>query len=206
MRYLLNPVETWDATTVAQKALSCVHRTQQRFGVNYLIDVLLGNDNPRIQQFGHDKLSVYGIGSELDATQWRSVFRQLIARGLLNVDVQGHGNLCLTEPCRAILRGEQQLLLRKEIKANKAARRKSRDTSSTTYAGNALWEALRACRKQLADTFNVPPYVIFHDSTLKEMLEQQPTTHAQFLQLTGVGQAKLERYADAFIKVIRETN
>jgi len=202
----LNPVETWDATTVAQKALSCVHRTQQRFGVNYLIDVLLKNDNTRIKQFGHDKLSVYGIGSELDAIQWRSVFRQLIARGLLNVEVQGHGNLCLTEHCRDILRGEQRLMLRKETKPAKAARKKSRAASSASYTGNALWEALRTCRKQLADTFNVPPYVIFHDSTLKEMLEQQPTTHVQFLQLTGVGQAKLERYADAFIQVIRENH
>jgi ATP-dependent DNA helicase RecQ len=96
-------------------------------------------------------------------------------------------------------------MLRKEIKPAKAARKNSREAySSTSYSGNALWEALRACRKQLADAFNVPPYVIFHDSTLKEMLEQQPTTHAQFLQLTGVGQAKLERYADAFIKVICE--
>ena len=201
----LIPVETWDATVVAQKALSCVHRTDQRFGVNYLIDVLLKNDNQRIKDFGHDKLSVYGIGTELDATQWRSVFRQLIARGLLTVDIHGHGNLLLPEQCREILRGEQRLMLRKETKPAKSARKtKSREAASVSPADLGLWEALRRCRKQLAESFNVPPYVVFHDATLKEMLEQRPTTRAEFLGLTGVGQAKLERYADAFIQTIRE--
>ena len=198
----LSPVETWDATVAAQKALSAVHRTGQRFGVNYLIDVLRGSENERLKYFGHDKLSVYGIGNELDKQQWRSVFRQLIAHNLLNVDVEGHGNLRLTESCRAVLRGEQTLMLRKETRPAKAARkgRKSFDTSKA--ADNRLWDALRACRKQLAESNNVPPYVIFHDATLVEMVERQPQNREQFSRISGVGASKLEKYADDFLAVI----
>lgn len=199
----LNPVETWDATVPAQKALSCVHRTGQRFGVNYLIDVLLKHDNERIRRFGHDQLSVYGIGSELDATQWRSLYRQLIARGFLSVDIEGHGNLRLTETSRPVLRGEQKLWLRKEVKATKAARKGARPVISVVGADSALWEALRACRKQLAQKLDVPPYVVFHDATLMEMLDRRPRTREEFARLAGVGAAKLERYADAFLAVIK---
>jgi ATP-dependent DNA helicase RecQ len=198
----LTPVKTWDATVVAQKALSCVHRTEQRFGVNYLIDVLLKHETDRILQYNHHQLSVYGIGSELDAPQWRSVFRQLIARGLLSVDIQGHGNLCLTELCRPLLRGEQRLWLRHEPKP--ATTRKGRKPlTSIKPVGNTLWEALRDCRKQLAKDLSLPPYVIFHDATLMEMCEQRPTTRTQFARLNGVGEAKLQRYADVFIDVIK---
>ncbi len=198
----LTPVKTWDATVVAQKALSCVHRTEQRFGVNYLIDVLLKHDTERIRQYGHQQLSVYGIGSELDAPQWRSVFRQLIARGLLSVDIQGHGNLCLTELCRPLLRGEQRLWLRHEPKPA-ATRKGQKPLRSVKPVGNTLWEALRDCRKQLAKDLSLPPYVIFHDATLMEMCEQLPTTRTQFARLNGVGEAKLQRYADVFIDVIK---
>ena len=198
----MTPVETWDATVVAQKALSAVHRTGQRFGVNYLIDVLLGKNSERIKYFGHDKLSVYGIGNELDNHQWRSVFRQLIAHNLLSVDIEGHGNLCLTESCRPVLRGEQTLMLRKESKQAKTARkgRKSFDTSKAS--DSRLWEALRACRKQLAEEYKVPPYVIFHDATLMEMVERQPQDREQFSRISGVGESKLEKYTDDFLAVI----
>ncbi len=199
----LNPVETWDGTVPAQKALSCVHRTGQRFGVNYLIDVLLGKDDERIRRFGHDQLSVYGIGAELDAMQWRGLFRQLIARGLLSVDIEGHGNLRLTEASRPILRGEQPLWLRKDLKPAKTARKSRRSGAGVEVADPVLWEALRACRKQLAEKLNVPPYVVFHDATLLEMLERKPRTRQQFAALAGVGAAKLERYAEAFLEVIR---
>ncbi|MGB5455238.1 MAG: DNA helicase RecQ [Gammaproteobacteria bacterium] len=199
----LSPVETWDATVVAQKALSAVHRTGQRFGVNYLIDVLVGKDNERIKYFGHDKLSVYGIGNELDSHQWRSVFRQLIAHNLLRVDIEGHGNLCLTESCRPVLRGEQTLMLRKESKQAKAARKGRKSFNTSKVSDNQLWEALRACRKQHADSNNVPPYVIFHDATLMEMVERQPQSREQFSNLSGVGESKLEKYADAFLAVIQ---
>jgi len=199
----LTPVETWDATVAAQKALSTVHRTGQRFGVNYLVDVLLGKDNERIRYFGHDRLSVYGIGDELDARQWRGVFRQLIAHNLLSVDIEGHGNLLLTDTCRPVLRGEQTLMLRKESRPAKAAR-KGRKPYDTSNAENArLWEALRACRKQLAEAHDLPPYMIFHDATLADMVERQPQTREQFSRISGVGESKLDKYADDFLAVIR---
>ncbi|MCW9004660.1 MAG: RQC domain-containing protein, partial [Gammaproteobacteria bacterium] len=200
----LTPVETWDATVVAQKALSCVYKTQQRFGVTYLIDVLLGKDNDRIKQFGHDQISVYGIGKELDAKQWRSIYRQLIARNLLSVDIEGHGNLCLTEQCRPVLRGEETLLLRKETKQAKSQSRGRKTQNNFKDANSTLWEALRACRKTLAEESGVPPFVVFHDATLMEMVDRQPQNHEQFSKITGVGKKKLEAYADAFIKIIEQ--
>jgi len=200
----LTPVETWDATVVSQKALSCVYKTNQRFGVTYLIDVLLGKDMARIKQFGHDKSSVYGIGKELDKKQWSSIFRQLIARNLLSVDIEGHGNLRLTEECRPVLRGEQTLHLRKESKQAKSTQRGRKIFNNVKDQDKALWEALRACRKTLADEADVPPYLIFHDSTLMEIVERQPQTHDQFSKLTGVGEKKLEAYAEPFLEVIKQ--
>ncbi len=204
----ITPVETWDATVVAQKALSCVYKTNQRFGVNYLIDVLLAKQHARIKQFGHDKLSVYGIGQELDTKQWRSIFRQLIARDLLAVDMEGFGNLVLTEQCWSILRAEKTLMLRKENKQEQTQRRgrKVKYNNNNNDVDNILWEALRACRKQLADQRGVPPYVIFHDAALMEMVERQPQTRQQFAKITGVGEKKLNAYGDNFIAIIKEHN
>ncbi|MDH5484534.1 MAG: DNA helicase RecQ, partial [Gammaproteobacteria bacterium] len=200
----LTPVETWDASVVAQKALSSVYRTGQRFGVNYLIDVLMGKDNDRIKQNRHDQLAVFGIGNELDNKQWRSVFRQLIARNLLAVDIEGHGNLLLTEQCRPVLRGEQTLMLRKESKQQKATRKGRKVFSTTDTLNSGLWEALRSCRKRLAEEFSVPPYLIFHDAALMEMVERQPLTKDQFSNISGVGERKLEAYADEFLQVIQQ--
>ncbi len=199
----LTPVETWDATIVAQKALSCVYKTNQRFGVTYLIDVLLGKDMARIKQFGHDQISVYGIGKEQDKKQWSSIFRQLIARNLLSVDIEGHGNLRLTEQCRPVLRGEETLHLRKETKQAKSSQRGRKSFNNVKDADKALWEALRTCRKALAEESDVPPYVIFHDATLMEMVERQPQTHDQFSKMSGVGEKKLEAYADQFLDIIK---
>ena len=200
----ITPVETWDASVAAQKALSCVHRTGQRFGVNYLVDVLTGKDNDRIKQFGHDTLSVFGIGNEYDTKHWRHIFRQLISRNLLAVDVEGHGSLHLTETCRAVLRGEQTLQLRKLSKQAKAARKGRKSFNSSNASDNILWEALRSCRKHLADENDVPPFVIFHDATLSEMMQRQPANHEQLLRISGVGESKLEKYGDAFLTVIKE--
>ena len=200
----MTPVETWDATVAAQKALSCVHRTGQRFGVNYLTDVLTGKDSGRIQQFGHHTLKVYGIGKEHDSKQWRTIFRQLISRNLLAVDFEGHGSLRLTELCRPILRGDETLYLRKESKKAKATRKGRKSYNTDKASNNTLWEALRTCRKKLADEHEVPPFVIFHDATLSEMMERQPANHEQFLKLNGVGESKLEKYADDFLSVISE--
>ncbi len=200
----ITPAVTWDATVAAQKALSCVHRTGQRFGVNYLIEVLTGKDGDRIKQFSHDELTVFGVGKEFDSKQWRSIFRQLISRNLLAVDLEGHGSLHLTEQCRAILRGDETLLLRKESKRAKSSRKGRKSFNTETAANDLLWEALRACRKKLAEDYDVPPFVIFHDATLMEMMERQPLTHTHFLQLSGVGESKLNKYADEFIKVIKQ--
>ena len=200
----ITPAETWDASVAAQKALSCVHRTGQRFGVTYLIDVLTGKDNGRIAQFGHNKLSVYGIGGEYDVNQWRNIFRQLISRNLLTVDIEGHGSLRLTEACRAVLRGDETLLLRKESQRAKSSRKGRKSYNTDKASSNKLWEALRACRKKIAEENNVPPFVIFHDATLSEMMERQPANNKQFLQLSGVGESKLEKYAAAFLIVISE--
>ncbi len=198
----LNPVETWDATLAAQKALSCVHRTGQRFGVTYLVDILLGKLNDRVKGFGHDKLGVFGIGKELDMKQWRNLFRQLIARNYLNVDIQGHGSLLLNESCRPVLKGEQTLLLRKQIKQQKTRKQKS----TLAVANQQLWDALRDLRKRLAEEMGVPPFVIFHDATLMDMIDRMPLTHEQFSRVSGVGAQKLENYADDFLAIIRDFN
>jgi ATP-dependent DNA helicase RecQ len=206
----LTPPETWDATQAAQKALSCVHRTGQRFGVMYLIDVLLGKDEERIRRFGHDRISTFGIGTELDATGWRGVFRQLIARGLLSVDVDGHGGLHLTDACRAVLRGEEQLWLRRESAAAKGRGKRSGGRSASSVAGGfsaaadrALWDALRELRMALAKAQNVPPYVVFHDATLAEMVRRRPLDREALAALSGIGERKLAAYGEEFLRVIR---
>ena len=199
----ITPVETWDASIPAQKALSCVYKTNQRFGVNYLIDVLLGKVNERITQFGHDSISLFGIGTELNATQWRSLFRQLIAGNYLTVDIEGFGNLRLTEQCRPILRGEQSLMLRKDIEKAKSKQSKSKKNKNIKQDKLSLWEDLRLCRKSLAEELKLPPYMIFHDATLMEMLERQPQSTEQFAKINGVGDKKLEKYSQSFLKVIK---
>lgn len=166
----LVPVETWDATEAAQKALSCVYRTGQRFGAGHLVDVLLGKDNARVQQFDHQQLSTYGVGKDLSANQWKSVYRQLIAREVLNVDAEGYGSIKLTESSRPVLLGEEKLFLRKD--PDQKIQKKDKNKSKIGLEGEdlALWEALRTHRKELADEQGVPPYVIFHDATLLEMV------------------------------------
>ncbi len=200
----LEPPETWDGTEAARMALSCVYRTGQRFGVNYVIDVLLGKDHERIKQFGHHRLSTYGIGQALDANQWRSVFRQLVARGLLNTDIEGYGALKLTPACRPLLRGEQQLSLRKERKPEKRRREGRKSYNFVGAEQKALWEALRAKRTELATEQGVPPYVIFHDATLMEFTERRPLDEEQMSRISGVGERKLAQYGEAFLAVIRQ--
>ncbi len=200
----LSPPKTWDATEAAQKALSCAYRTGQRFGVNYLIDVLLGKDAERIQRFGHSSLAVFGIGKEYTTTQWRSLFRQLIAKGLLSVDVGGHGSLSLTEAARPVLRGECELNLRElDSRQEKRSRSSKKNKSlAVSIADKPLWEKLRKLRSQLSE--GKPAYVVFTDSTLLEMVEQKPTTSEQMSGVAGVGVHKLEKYGDAFIDAIKE--
>eukprot|EP00903_Cladosiphon_okamuranus_P005205 g5203.t1 len=202
----LNPPETWDGTVAVQKALSCVFRTGQRFGVTYLIDVLRGSENERILQAGHHQVSTYGIGTELSANEWKSVFRQLVANGYLRADPEGYGALQLTEECRPLLKGRQTIELRKDPVVKKAAGRASSGRSSAPVkdqiTDQAGWDALRACRKELADKQGVPPYVIFHDTTLFGMLERKPRTLEELAEVSGVGAAKLEKYGEIFLEAI----
>ncbi len=195
----LNPVETWDATLPAQQALSCIYRTGQRFGALYIIDVLLGKTLERIKNFQHDKISTFGIGKLLTEQQWHSVLRQLIAFGLIEVNEEEFGALKLTEQCRPILRGQQMLMLRKD-KASESvpvtAQEKQRHRDAL------LWESLQAKRLEIASAQNVPPYAIFDDATLVEMLAKKPRSHAQLLAVSGVTEHKLALYGDAFIAVI----
>ena len=202
----LYPVATWDATEAARMALSCVYRTGQRFGVNHIIDVLRGGDNQKIRQFHHKELSTWGIGKDLDAHQWRSVFRQLVARGYLKVDVDGYGALHLTESCRPILRGEESVHLREDVQEKTAAATGAPPKKDTAIPDEdqPLWRALRSKRKQLADEHGVPPYVIFHDATLMDMLARRPLRETEMLSVSGVGESKLEKYGAEFLEVIRE--
>lgn len=201
----LNPAPTWDGTVAAQKALSCVYRTGQRFGVAYLIEVLSGLESERVLQNGHHNLSTFGIGRELDKSQWQSVFRQLVARGYLGVDHNSFGGLYLTARARPVLRGEESIRLREDVLevAAKGARPRQADHGMLPE-DRRLFEALRLCRKQLAEQFDVPPYVIFHDATLLDMVHLRPLNSQQLLSVNGVGQGKLSKYGDAFLRIINE--
>ena len=200
------PPETWDATEAAQKVLSCVFRTGQRFGVMHVVDVLRGKETDKVVQHQHQLLSTFGIGSDIEDLQWRSVMRQLVVRGLLRVDLEGYSALQLTDLCRPVLKGEQALHLRKEelrAPSTKKTAKKSDRKSQIAPEDQALWEDLRECRKQLSEEYNVPPYLIFHDATLKEMMESMPTTSSELLAITGVGESKLEKYGDEFLGIVR---
>ncbi len=196
----LSPPQTWDGTTAAQKALSCVYRTGERFGVNYAIDILTGKTDERIERNRHDTLSTFGIGTELSAVEWRSVFRQLIAHGYLHVDADGFGVLKLTDLCRPLLRGEAQIELRMQRKSEKTKAPIRR--IALEAVDESLFEALRTLRLDLAQQQGVPPYVIFHDKTLLEMARQQPQDLDALHAVSGVGEQKLRRYGNAFLESI----
>ena len=205
----LSPVDTWDATQAAQMALSCVYRTGQRFGVAHLIDVLLGKLTPKIEQFNHQQLSTFGIGKSLAQTQWSSVYRQLVAAGFISVDMEAYGGLKLTEMSRPVLRGEQAVWLRRDAepvkRTNSKAERSSRLREAFEGANeDPLWQALKAKRMELAREQGVPPYVIFHDSTLLEMLNRKPQSLTEMGQISGVGQSKLTKYGDDFLQVLED--
>ena len=201
----LQPADSWDATQAARKALSCVYRTGQRFGVVHLIEVLRGGESERIRQFGHDKLSTYGIGSDMDLKAWRGVFRQLVAAGLLEVDAEGFGGLRLTDASRAVLTGVQTVTLRKELPSKKRERDGGPRTGVPVQSQDLpLFQALRDLRARLAREQNVPAYVIFHDSTLRNIAEKRPESMGELGQIGGIGGAKLERYGSDVLEVIRE--
>jgi len=206
----LTPVDTWDATQASRMALSCVYRTGQRFGVIHLIDVLLGKNTPKIQQFNHHTLSTFGIGKCLTQSQWSSVYRQLVAGGYLESDIEAYGGLKLAESAKPVLKGEAEVWLRQDVevlatrRVSKAERGTRAKEGYEEAADDPLWHALKAKRMELAKEQGVPPYVIFHDSTLLEILNQKPSSLTEMSQITGVGQAKLMRYGDAFLEVLED--
>jgi ATP-dependent DNA helicase RecQ len=207
----LTPAVTFDGTEAARKALSCVYRTGERFGASHVIDVLLGGDTERIRSLGHEALSVYGIGKEFSRAEWRSILRQLTALGLLVVDTAGHGGLHLGPDCRSVLRGERRIELRREegrrrrTAAERAAKRAGAAGLGEDEGVRALFEALRARRASLAKAQGVPPYVIFHDTTLIEIAQRRPRSLDELAGISGVGQAKLARYGALFLDVVRAT-
>ena len=196
----LEPTETWDGTEATRMALSVAYRTEQRFGVNHLIDVLRESNSDKVFQFGHHKLSSYGIGKAIDNNQWRSVFRQLVARGYMSVDLDRYGALVLEEKCRPILRGDESIQLRRDVKLKTVKRQTKTPLASDIDV--KLWEALRECRRLFAEELGVPPYVIFHDSSLQEMCRALPRTMEEFNLINGVGERKMEKYGPAFMEVI----
>ena len=208
----LEPVDTFDATEAAQMLLSCVVRTGERFGALYLIDVLRGSKNERISRFGHDRLSTYGIGTAFDAWQWRSIIRQLVTRGLLAVDLEGYGGLHLAPAARPVLQGAEKLMLRRDVAATRPKVRRRKNTAATALlaagpselnqVNQRLFESLRELRRVIAAEQGVPPYVIFHDKTLAAMALHRPESPSDLLQISGVGQAKLQRYGDRFLAAI----
>jgi len=196
----LNPPKTWDATLAARQALSCVFRSGQIFGVGYVIDLLLGKTNERVSKNRHDQLSTFGIGKDHSMAEWRSLFRQLVAQGYLYVDHEHYGSIKLTEKSRPLLKGEESLLARKLTKVEKIGKTKTLKISSIHQP---LMDALKALRKSLADQQGMPPYVIFHDSTLIQMVEKRPSELSEMKYISGVGERKLEQYGEAFIQVIK---
>jgi ATP-dependent DNA helicase RecQ len=199
----LAPPATLDGTEAARKLLSAVYRTGQSFGAVHVIDVLLGNATEKVERHRHEQLSVFGIGADTPAASWRSLLRQLLVQGYVRVDHEGYGAIKLAESSRPLLRGDLQLRVREDPRPE-APRRKTRtQAADIAPADQPLWEALRECRRLLAIEHNVPPYVIFHDATLRQMVAERPQTGAALLAISGIGQAKLERYGERFLAVLR---
>ncbi|MGO4503271.1 MULTISPECIES: DNA helicase RecQ [unclassified Dyella] len=205
----IEPPKTWDATVPAQKALSAVYRSGQRFGSGHVISILRGEDSTRMTDLGHDRLSTFGIGADMDEKQWRSVFRQLLAMGLLEADAEGFGTLRLSKASREVLVGNRSVRLREDATPARATRKRRRDSQLVTGGSlgveayeQPLWDELRKLRTQLAKQHGVPPYVIFHDATLLAMLRALPSNESELSAISGVGGAKLKRYGRDFLAVI----
>ena len=200
--------ETWDGTVAAQKALSAVYRTGQRFGVTYLVEVLLGNTNERIQRFGHDRIKTFGVGRELSAKEWRSVFRQLMAAGYLTVEMADRAGYRLTEKSWPVLKGEQEIRFRRDKKPPKIAKPRGGRVAAAadeTLDGPAaeMWEALRRLRLEIAQELELPAYLVFHDKTLREMALSRPTSREALLAVSGVGETKADQYGERFLAAIQ---
>jgi ATP-dependent DNA helicase RecQ len=200
----LQPVAAWDGLEAAQKLLSAVYRTGQRFGAAHVVDVLLGKATDKVLQHRHNDLSVFGVGADLPVQTWRSVVRQSIVAGYLRADAERYGALVLTTESRKVLRGEIPVSFRTDPTRTKTPRRRPAPSTPVGPEDAELWDALRACRRELADEHGVPAYVIFHDRTLREMMLAKPGSADELLAITGVGEAKLERYGKRFLEVLAD--
>jgi len=203
----LAPPEVVDGTVPGQKVLSTVVRTGQKFGAAHIVDSLVGHATEKIAKFGHDQLSTFGIGKELEPQAWRSVIRQLVAAHMIEIDIGGFGGLALTERGRRLLRGEEALRLRIESIRRERTRRRTGKTAPAPASGPAdaaLLQRLKDLRLAIARERGVPPYVVFHDATLAELARRKPATRAAFGEIHGVGAAKLRTFADPFLAAIAQ--
>jgi ATP-dependent DNA helicase RecQ len=198
----LDPPERFDATVAGRKVLSCVYRVGQRFGIKQVVDILRGADTERIRNFRHDRLSTYGIGAEHSHAEWTSIARQLIHRGYLTQDIANYSVLKLAPPALRLLREEESLELARPRTREKPKKKAPRSAVELGEDDLRLFESLRAVRKRLAEEQGVPPYVIFGDASLVEMCRERPSSEEEFLNITGVGQVKLERHGDTFLEAI----
>jgi ATP-dependent DNA helicase RecQ len=203
----LNPPESIDVTEDARKALSCVYRVQQRFGIGHLIDILRGSENERILNLGHNQLSTYGIGSDKSKDYWASIYRSLIHRGLLHQDLGDYSTLKLTKECWPLMKGEEAFFMAtpriKATESQKTKKKKKKAIDDIEYNQN-LFDHLRQLRKELAAAAKVPPYVVFSDKSLAEMAAVLPETEEQMLQIHGVGDKKFQKYGELFLERIQE--
>ena len=204
----VNPPQTWDATEASRMALSCIYRSGQRFGVNYIIDLLMGREDERILRNQHHQLSTFGIGKALSNPEWRSLFRQLVALGFVHSDIDRHGALILQPASKPLLKGELTLQLRKLAKTKKSMASTTsgskREAVEISAADAPLFEALRDLRTRLAQQQGVPPYVILHDKTLHELCRQRPLALPDLADIPGIGARKLELYGNDLVEIIEQ--
>jgi ATP-dependent DNA helicase RecQ len=201
------PAASRDGTIAAQKALSAVYRTGQRFGAQHLVDVLVGNATERIRRLGHDRIKTFAVGTELDRAGWLSVLRQLLAQGYLQPDPDGHGGLALAPQAGEVLRGNCEVRLRPDAAREPGRRRKTARgaaAASLDPPTQTLWAALRAWRLDEARRQELPPYVIFHDATLIEVARRRPNSLDALAEIPGIGRSKLERYGAALLAVVAQ--
>ncbi|HLW05532.1 MAG TPA: RQC domain-containing protein, partial [Azoarcus sp.] len=201
----LTPPRTWDATDAARKALSCVYRTGQRFGAAHLVDVLRGQRTDKVTEWSHDTVSTFGIGADIDEQTWRTLFRQLIARGLLAVDHDRHNSLMLTDLTRPLLRGEENFAMRISPERKRSRRSSRRPVDIPDGVPQTVFDRLRAWRMETARERDVPAYVIFPDATLREIAIARPASLAELRTISGVGDRKLEAYGKAIIEIVEQT-
>jgi ATP-dependent DNA helicase RecQ len=202
----LSPPQCWDGTIAAQKALSAVFRTGQRFGARHVIDVLVGKENPKTKEYAHQRLSTWGVGADIAADDWRGIFRQLVAAGFLRVDLGEYGALKLTAAARAVLKGEQRVELKRRLAALPRKAAPSRERAAARMAtlepaAQNLFSRLRQWRAETAREQSIPAYIIFHDRTLLEIAEHRPQDHAALMRVPGVGEAKMARYGDRILEL-----